>query len=899
MKSGRQPIVNYTSYHSRSVFKIHTLKQLQEIIYKILPASAIIRMACVFAFFSTNLNAQEVKYQKDYSVKGKNIITEFDEQKQREMLKADGIPAATIDKIIAERKSLIKNGRTIQWTQLEKQKNPIPFAACSDMGVENGWGAWIAATGNIGSGTVTITPGVGTPIAPRFNLTGGAGIDPCTPGVNPGDPPVPVVAPGFGNASIQLGQPQTNGIVGGCTSGCVEQLTYPLTVAPNDTNFIYAYSVFLDEPDSTTNPHLPGYRPFVSLCVYDQAGTPIPCACFTYTAYNLSGFYEAICPSTSNGAVWYKPWTVVGVNLSAYVNQILTVVVTNADCGLGGHFAQSYWDFHCPPLSGAVNPFCLGQQTTIVGPASDPFNPYTYTWYQNKQLYTGLPNASSQSITPIPKIGDVFAVYVQQGSGCNFWMPFTPQPMDITSDFTSTGVCGTMTFTDISIASTGSPVVAWNWSFPGGTPTSSAASNPGIINYPPGTYTVTLIVTSTEGCIDTMQHSFSMIGFPTAAITPTAPCLGVATTLTDGSVAVSGDPIASWNWSMPGGTPASYNSTSTTSHNTATTYATAGTHIVALVVTSAQGCKDTVLQQVIVYNPPVANFSAPDKGCAPVCVNYTNLSTSTDGTINNWQWSFPGGTPTSSVANDPQNICYYTPGSYNVSLIVTTNYGCKDTIALPMVEVYPWPKAEFCVAPTVAPTTNPVFTFCDLWSTDVVSWSWNFGDNDSDFVNTDPVHSYSATATENDFYAYNICIRVQNQYGCWDTTCKVVELVPEYTFYIPNTFTPNGDFMNELFYGKSRGVKEYNIWLFDRWGNQLWDCYKEDKNTNWDSDATVPKQEGLSSSCKWDGVVAKGGMDMSGGSKQFAQEDVYVWKVRLTDIFDRRHTYIGHVNIVR
>ncbi|HET7818055.1 MAG TPA: gliding motility-associated C-terminal domain-containing protein, partial [Bacteroidia bacterium] len=207
---------------------------------------------------------------------------------------------------------------------------------------------------------------------------------------------------------------------------------------------------------------------------------------------------------------------------------------------------------------------------------------------------------------------------------------------------------------------------------------------------------------------------------------------------------------------------------------------------------------------------------------------------------------------------------------------------------------------DFCVVPTIAPTNNPVFNFCDLWSKDVAQWSWNFGDNSPiDSLSTDPTHSYASTATENDFYQYDICIRVQNKYGCWDTTCHSVELIPEFTFYIPNTFTPNGDAKNAVFYGKSRGVKEYKIMLFDRWGNLIWDCHREDKNTNWDSDITVPRQEGLASACRWDGIVVQGGGDMSGNSGELAQEDVYVWKVSLLDIFNKRHTYIGHVNIVR
>ncbi|HEY4797770.1 MAG TPA: gliding motility-associated C-terminal domain-containing protein, partial [Bacteroidia bacterium] len=178
---------------------------------------------------------------------------------------------------------------------------------------------------------------------------------------------------------------------------------------------------------------------------------------------------------------------------------------------------------------------------------------------------------------------------------------------------------------------------------------------------------------------------------------------------------------------------------------------------------------------------------------------------------------------------------------------------------------------------------------------DVVQWTWSFGDNDTDIVNTSPVHSYSAVVTNNDFYNFKVCVNVKNQHGCWDSICHYVEIVPEFEFYIPNTFTPNGDYINETFFGKCRGVKEYNIWIFDRWGNLLWDCHKQDKNTNWDNFG----QDGLSSACKWDGKVVPGGADFSGDSRQLSQQDVYVWKVKLTDVFDKVHTYVGNVNVVR
>ena len=56
----------------------------------------------------------------------------------------------------------------------------------------------------------------------------------------------------------------------------------------------------------------------------------------------------------------------------------------------------------------------------------------------------------------------------------------------------------------------------------------------------------------------------------------------------------------------------------------------------------------------------------------------------------------------------------------------------------------------------------------------------------------------------------------------------------------------------------------------------------------------------MSAACKWDGIVEKGaGADLNSHSGNLVQEDVYVWKVKLTDIFDIKHTYVGHVSSIR
>jgi gliding motility-associated-like protein len=484
---------------------------------------------------------------------------------------------------------------------------------------------------------------------------------------------------------------------------------------------------------------------------------------------------------------------------------------------------------------------------------------------------------------------------VTNNFGCKDSMPLItvvnplPQP-----NFKSTPVClGVQTcFSDLSTVSSGT-ITAWNWNFGDGS--ASNLQNPCHTYAAAGTFTVTLSTTSSFNCQNTIALAVTVNPLPTAMFSSTSPCLGYKTNLTNGSISLPADPITSYNWTMTGGTPSS-----ASTQNTSTSYSSGGAHNITLIVTTTSGCIDTIVQQVIVYIPPVAALSGSGSGCAPLCVNnFQDSSSTANGNVTSWHWIFAGGTPSTSSQQNPGTVCYNTPGTYAVSLIVSNTYGCSDTVTSPaQVIAHAGTHADFSVAPNKAPATDPVFNFQELWTPNpgVTNWVWDFGDGSAlDSMNANPSHSYSATATANDFYHYSVTLFVQNQYGCWDTVKKTVELVPEFVFYIPNTFTPNGDFTNDMFFGKCRGVKEYNIWLFDRWGNMIWDCHHEGNNTDWDNTG----QDGMAAACKWDGVVQSGGMDMNGNSRQFAQEDVYVWKVKLIDIFGKTHDYVGHVNVVR
>ncbi len=312
------------------------------------------------------------------------------EKNIRQKMKADGLSEQMIDKLLQQRKELEKTGRHVNFSSLKK--NPtVDTASSCNMSVENGWDAWEWRTGTNSGANPPIYSGLPVPnpasATSGYHITSGTGIDFNTPGPNAGDPAIPIVCPGFGNHSIMIGD--------SCKVGSVcQQLVYPLTVTIQDTSLFFSYAAVIEDAG-----HLPSEQPFVSFCIFDSIGNQITNACFTDTgSANMAGYYPVSGTGCAfAGADHYKPWTIKSVNLSAYIGQTVSVVITNADCIYGGHFAYSYWDFGCSNSStylavsaSSTNAICADGRataTTFGGTA-----PYTYLWSngQTTQTATGL-----------------------------------------------------------------------------------------------------------------------------------------------------------------------------------------------------------------------------------------------------------------------------------------------------------------------------------------------------------------------------------------------------------------------------------------------------------------------------------------------------------------------------
>lgn len=227
-------------------------------------------------------------------------------------------------------------------------------------------------------------------------------------------------------------------------------------------------------------------------------------------------------------------------------------------------------------------------------------------------------------------------------------------------------------FTDASTAAAGTTLASYEWTFgDGGTSTVTTPITSHTYTAA-GTYNVTEIVVDNLGCKDTVVHPGYITAWdPTASFTVsnTHPCSNTPVTFT--STSTGG--VVSYSWDFG-------DFTTSTLATPAHTYSAPGTYNVTLTVTDSHGCSDmVVMTSLITVADPVAAFHMSDSVsvCPPLFVNFINTST---GAVS-YEWDL-GGTGSSFVMS-PSNM-FISSGFYPVRLIVTSVYGCKDTVIHPV-----------------------------------------------------------------------------------------------------------------------------------------------------------------------------------------------------------------------
>ena len=560
-----------------------------------------------------------------------------------------------------------------------------------------------------------------------------------------------------------------------------------------------------------------------------------------------------------------------------------TLYATTAN-GCKDSITKSLTVYSLPSSDFISDSVCYGSPTNLLDASNTNGNPFfLFSWDFNGDNVSDLTNNSISSTYTFPNPGSInvtYTVITSPNGGlltCSnkitktVWVNFIPsavitssnkcldaQPVPL-SGINSTIAVGTLT--------------NYAWDYGNGntnlvnpTPASSYSYNTA------GNYIVTLTVTSSAGCTNSATQAVDVWERPYANISSGVACVGRPISLTSNELAVSA-PITNYEWDFNNSPSSIEASGSQVSY----TFTTAGIQTVNLVVTSNQGCKNTFSKTIYINYNPKPNFYAPKRaGCSDLCIPIIDSTQAIPGPSKNsqWEWNF-GASPSIQLnQSGTQTVCFSNTSNtllkyYNLKLIVRTDSGCVDSISkLNYVKVYPNPKADFEWVGKDGTILTPFISFQNT-SLGYSNFWWYFNDefNVVDSVNNNPMHNYNADVPR----SYNVFLAVRNQYGCKDTINKNVDINPEYTFYIPNTFTPDGDGVNETFTGYGIGVKGFKMWIYDRWGEMLY--YTEDIKKGWD--ATVK------------------------GQKNKEKEDVYTYKVIVTDLLNKQHNYTGHVTLLK
>jgi PKD repeat protein len=261
------------------------------------------------------------------------------------------------------------------------------------------------------------------------------------------------------------------------------------------------------------------------------------------------------------------------------------------------------------------------------------------------------------------------------------------------------------------------------WQFPGGSPATSSAASPTVTYATPGTYSVTLVASNTAGGSTSTQSNLITVG-TTPSTSFTSSVAGTTATFTNTSTGAT-----SYSWNFGDGDTG-------TGANPSHTYSADGTYTVTLTATNACG-STTFSQPVVIVTSPTAGFTASTtQGCAPLQVQFTNLSSPN---TTAWSWSFPGGTPSSSTLPNPV-VTYTTPGTYSVTLVASTAAGSSTFSQSSLVTVLGGPTPAFTSA-----AAGSAVTFANS-SQNATAYFWNFGDGTTS-VEANPEHLYAADGT--------------------------------------------------------------------------------------------------------------------------------------------------------
>ncbi len=561
---------------------------------------------------------------------------------------------------------------------------------------------------------------------------------------------------------------------------------------------------------------------------------------FTPSTTDLNSVYSPSAAEIIAGST-YLILSTTGNGLCPATTDTLNIVFVPGPSVDAGSDVSVCSDTSSIPLSGSVTIASGGQWTTSGSGTFFPTDAALNTSY----LPSSADTSAGQVTLYLTSTGNGNCLSVIDSMVISFFDP--PILGILTDDTTCTGDNITLT----GVTSTGSGYWTTNGTgtFVPGDTTLTGAYLPSSADEIAGSITLVFHSLNNGGCQvvrDTLE--VTILEAPTPAFTSTVECFNQPTQFTDAST--SPDPLTNWQWDFGGGN-------TSTSQNPSYTFPTEGGQSVTLIVTSQNGCSDTLTQSADVNYLPDVTF-ANTTPCLNGGSQFQDNTTVIGSSITGWQWNFGDGN--SSSDQNPLNV-YANSGTYTVTLIATSAQGCIDS-ATQTTTVLPGPDASF----TQSGTTGNIYTefnFNDVSTpaATITNWYWDFGDTLGTSNVANPSYSYNASGT------YPVMLVVTDVNGCADTAySEIIIFMPP---QVPSGFSPNGIAPNNILYVLGGPFTDMEFNVYNNWGQLIFTSNEQQKG--------------------WDGTFNSIEQPLG----------VYVWTLRATTLDGTLHEMKGDVTLLR
>lgn len=464
--------------------------------------------------------------------------------------------------------------------------------------------------------------------------------------------------------------------------------------------------------------------------------------------------------------------------------------------------------------------------------------------------------ASPQGIMMNPEATTMQVALIVQDNGCEETAEETVDnpPNPVASIAEQESFCNGFIYTFENESSNAASYL-WNFGVEGNSDFSTQESP--TFEFPAGNiYDITLIATAPFTCPDTSIIQFEIFGILDPEFQEfDVQCLENNSYDFAGTGATT--TTASYNWEFGN---SAIPQTSTQQNPQNVQFTSTGFHTIELTI-SENGCTETYVDSVQLVDYFISNFDLDNStGCPGLLVQLSGAAVSDVPVY--YIWDFGDGS--TSFQSSTTHV-YERPGTYDVTVSAFTTVGCVDTVTITFeqaVQIYPFPVAGFTIDPQVMSILDADSYINDVSEGGIQCHYFMSDGGESDDCSF--LYNWTQSGTQ------TITQYVTSEHGCTSSATGTV-IIEGFTFYAPNSFTPNDDELNDYWQPVMTGISSYDITIYNRWGEMIFHS----------KDPELP----------WTGEIHDG--------THFAPNGVYNYIVVAHDLLNQPHRFTGHIVLAR